>query len=128
MVTVERPHSISHCLPETCASVPGETYGILLEDMGNLVANDLFPLQGGQRELGEVVPKILSDVDALSEAAAGMVIVSNNVFEDGVEYGEGTRHYIRALGEINRGLAERSQEVIELVVGIPIWHKGGTFS
>jgi adenosylcobinamide kinase/adenosylcobinamide-phosphate guanylyltransferase len=49
-----------------------------------------------------------------------MVIVSNNVFEDGQIYDEATMEYIKAMGEINTKLALMSDKVVEVVVGIPI--------
>lgn len=49
-----------------------------------------------------------------------LVIVSNNVFEDGKIYDETTMSYIHAMGLINERIAEMADEVIEVVVGIPL--------
>ena len=54
-----------------------------------------------------------------------MVVVSNNVFEDGIQYDTGTGEYLNALGRINERLAVLADEVIEVVVGIPVILKKG---
>ena len=51
------------------------------------------------------------------------MIVSNNVFEDGIDYEESTRNYIRELGHVNAGLAAMADTVVEVVVGIPVFIK-----
>ena len=57
---------------------------------------------------------------ALNRKLTHLVIVSNNVFEDGNEYDSSTMAYIRAMGRINEKLAKMADEVIEVVVGIPV--------
>ena len=92
---------------------------ILLECLSNLVANEMF------RETEMVsedilVPKMVREVGMLREKAEHLVIVTNNIFEDGVIYEEWTRRYIDALGRINTGLAKEADEVWEVVCGIPV--------
>ncbi|MGN0298488.1 MAG: bifunctional adenosylcobinamide kinase/adenosylcobinamide-phosphate guanylyltransferase [Lachnospiraceae bacterium] len=95
----------------------------LLECMSNLTANEMFR-EDGMCSIKRVVHKILTDLDKLYDRLEHLVIVSNNVFEDGVEYDEGTMQYIEALGQINVALAERADVVTEVVVGIPVSVKG----
>ena len=52
------------------------------------------------------------------------MIVTNNVFEDGVIYDAGTMEYLKALGRINAALARLADRVAEVVVGIPVELKG----
>lgn len=47
-----------------------------------------------------------------------LVVVSSEVFSDGVDYGEETNAYIWLLGEMNRWLAKRAERVVEVVFGI----------
>ena len=54
------------------------------------------------------------------EKLSDLVIVSNNVFEDGEIYDETTMAYIRAMGRINERLAAAADEVIEVIAGIPV--------
>nr|MCR4745407.1 bifunctional adenosylcobinamide kinase/adenosylcobinamide-phosphate guanylyltransferase [Lachnospiraceae bacterium] len=59
----------------------------------------------------------------LLDKAENLVIVSNDIFSDGNIYDEMTRQYISNMGKINQCLAERADKVLELVCGIPIYHK-----
>lgn len=91
----------------------------LLECMSNLVANEMF---SGADIISEdvVVGHILQGIKSLSAKVDELVIVSNNVFEDGISYDATTQAYIRALGRINTGVAELADTVTEVVVGIPV--------
>ena len=51
---------------------------------------------------------------------AHLVIVSNNVFEDGILYDQTTMDYIEATGQINGQLARMADEAVEVVAGIPV--------
>lgn len=91
----------------------------LLECMSNLVANEMF--SGEQMsDVDMVVEEIVQGIASLSSQLSHLVIVSNNVFEDGIEYDETTLRYIEALGRINTRLAEMADHVVEVVVGIPV--------
>lgn len=68
----------------------------------------------------KVVDKILQEVRELADGTTHLVIVTNNVFEDGVCYDEPTMAYLRVMGRVNRELARMADRVIEVVVGIPI--------
>lgn len=91
----------------------------LLECMSNLVANEMF---SGADIVSEdvVVGHILQGIKNLSTKVDELVIVSNNVFEDGISYDATTQAYIRALGRINTGVAALADTVTEVVVGIPV--------
>ena len=68
--------------------------------------------------------QIIAGVHKLQEHLEHLVIVTNNVFEDGVCYDDSTMEYIRTMGEINIALANEADQVIEVVVGIPVTVKG----
>ena len=72
---------------------------------------------------GTVSDRILKEIAELSGKVDHFVIVSNNVFEDGIDYEESTRNYIRELGHVNAGLAAMADTVVEVVVGIPVFIK-----
>lgn len=95
----------------------------LLECMSNLTANEMFTKDGMKSE-EEVVEKIVSEIQTISKKLDNLVIVTNNVFEDGVIYDAGTMEYLRALGRINAALARLADRVVEVVVGIPVELKG----
>ena len=95
----------------------------LLECMSNLVANEMF---SGADIISEdvVVGHILQGIKNLSTKVDELVIVSNNVFEDGISYEETTAEYIEAMGQVNERLAAMADTVIEVVAGIPVVWKG----
>ena len=100
-----------------------EKKSALLECMSNLTANEMFTKDGMKSEK-EVVEKIVSEIQTLSQKLDNLVIVTNNVFEDGAIYDAGTMEYLRALGRINTALARLADRVAEVVVGIPVELKG----
>lgn len=87
---------------------------VLLECMGNLAANEFFSPESRQAD-----ENIMQGVAFLEERCKNLIIVSNNIFSDGVCYQLETLEYMRLLGDINARLARRF-EVIEVVCGIPI--------
>ena len=54
-----------------------------------------------------------------------MVIVTNEIFSDGILYEGESEKYKEQLGQINCNLAEMADAVVAVVYGIPVWHKGG---
>lgn len=104
--------------PEPIQKKPGQRTA-LLECMSNLVANEMFSADGMRAE-DAVVAKVVQDMELLAVKLDHLVIVTNNVFEDGIPYDAGTMAYLRALGRINAALAKRADRVVEVVVGIPI--------
>lgn len=114
-LTIEQPVDIEKALTQM---EHGENV-VLLECMSNLVANEMFC---GEipRQTDDVVEKIISGIHALQEVVAELVIVSNNVFEDGIRYDDTTMEYLAAMGHVNELLAKQADEVIEVVIGIPL--------
>ena len=99
------------------------TSAALVECVSNLTANEMFD-ENGQRSEQEVVNRVVSGLKQLSKSVQELVIVTNNVFDDGISYDESTMSYIRALARINIELAKWADEVTEVTAGIPvIWKK-----
>ena len=123
-VTIERYTDLSGL------KVP-EGSNVLLEDMGNLVANEMFSKKNVADEMlpdkihsGEthdlpVQYAVLTGVDHLLLQCAHLTIVTNEVFSDGKIYEKETLHYLRELAAVNRTLAARADHVVEVVCGIP---------
>lgn len=111
--TIEKYTDIEELsLPENC--------GVLLECMGNLCANEMFR----DGKISVPTEKIMRGIEHLRTRANRIVIVSNDVSSDGNSYGESTTEYIKILSELNRKIAEISDNVIECVFGIPLVRKG----
>ena len=104
---------------------------VLLECITNLVANEMFSPDGAASSAPEgtaepaVIGAVLRGIDALTEQAQHVIIVSGDVFADGQRYGEGTEAYMRSLAAVNRALAAGCDTVIEAVCGIAVYVKGG---
>ena len=67
---------------------------------------------------------ILCGVERLVSGCAQVVIVTNELFSDGMQYDPSTEHYLRILGRINCRLAQMADRVYEVVAGIAIPWKG----
>ena len=94
---------------------------VLLECLSNLLANEMFSNPGDTgRDYDTISQKVLSDIRSLKGYCHDLIIVSNNVFEDGRQYQGETALYIKYLGELNRKLAALSDEVYEVIVGVPV--------
>ena len=112
--TIEQPKDIALIMPE----MKEEPSDILLECMSNLIANEMF--SDGIINGKKVLDKLKKEIVLLNDSCRNFVIVSNNIFEDGIVYEAETMEYINILGDINIFLSGLSDEVWEVVAGIPI--------
>lgn len=94
---------------------------VLLECMSNLTANEMYQ-EGGAGD--DCVDAILRGVEHLISQCDHLVIVTNEIFSDGILYDPETVRYQRYLGEINRRIARMADLVVEVVYSIPVVHKG----
>lgn len=117
-VTIERPTEMLESLNEM--TEPGT---VLLECMSNLVANEMFG-EEKQTSADAVADKVVTQILALCQETREFIIVTNNVFEDGIRYDASTMEYLRALGAVNCRLADAADTVVEVIVGIPVVRKG----
>ncbi len=97
---------------------------VILECLGNLLANEMFKDGGEVRECADMVEKIVGDIEKLSTKCSKLVIVSPCVFSDFRKYTVDTAVYVKNLAEINRRIAEISGCVYECVYGIPVFIGG----
>ena len=101
----------------------------LLEDLGNLCANELFSEEGEKeknapdRREQQAAERVVLGVAALKAQCGELVVVSNEVFSAGTDYAGDTEAYLRVLGEVNLRVAEMADKVVEVVAGIPVVHK-----
>lgn len=109
--TAERYTDLAH------AALPSGA-NILLECVGNLLANELYSPGGGGAQA------VLAGVDALLSRCRHLTAVTNEVFSGGAACGPDTLFYLRELAHINRMLAARADCVIEVACGLPHVWKG----
>ena len=105
--------TVAGFLPEDGSEV------MLLECMSNLVANEMFG-HSQAKSAEEVTAKLLKDIQHLASKLSQLVIITNNVSEDGTEYDSTTMAYIKAISDFNVRISEIADRVVEVVVGIPI--------
>lgn len=147
--TIEQPVHVSGALTQMDAGKKSA----MLECVSNLVANEMFAKdiyvedmyaddphvedmhtddcdvkETGLKKSKDcsaeaVADKIVDDIMKLHQPLQQLVIVSNNVFEDGVSYDEMTMEYIKTMGIVNQKLVAVSDVVTEVVVGIPVMVK-----
>ena len=99
-----------------------EERAVLLECMSNLAANELFA-GGKMQDWQETFARLKEAVCYLKEESGLLVVVTGQVFSDGVDYGPETNAYIRLLGAINCFMAEQADGAAEIVCGIPLMLK-----
>ena len=113
--TIEQPTRISGALEK----MEDGDRAVLLECISNLTANEMFSEKKAMTEI-QVTENVIRDIKMLKEQTNHLVVVSNNIFEDGTTYDEITTKYIRAMGKINQKLAALADRVVEVVEGIPV--------
>ena len=94
---------------------------VLLEDLGNLCANELFSPQGAGERAAE---EILRGVEQLREQCRDLVIVSNEVFTGGADYLGESEKYLSLLAYVNRRIAKQADRVCEVAGGLATYYKG----
>ena len=100
---------------------------MLLECLGNLVANLQFGQDWQQRPDDLVLSQAVSGFADLAGRCRHLVVVSNDVGGDGGSYDSATCSYIDILGRLTDAAAAASDAVYEVVAGIPIALKGASF-
>lgn len=116
-VTIEAQRDLDQL--NTCFVSSGgpDKRAVLLECMSNLVANELFFEDALP---GYVYEKIFCAIEHLLVCCRELVVVTNEVFADGVCYPPETMQYLALLGKVNRELFKRAANVTEVVYGIPV--------
>lgn len=100
---------------------------VVLECMCHLTANEMF---GGtdafleQRDQQTVFFRILSKIEHLLEQCENLIVVTNEVGCEGLQYDDSTESYKRLLGMLNNTMARRADCVCEVVCGFPLIRKG----
>ncbi len=90
----------------------------LLECVSNLLSNEMFEV-GFNGAAERTAEGILS----LNERLELLVVVTNEIFSDGIKYPPETEEYIKNLAAVNRTLSAMADKVIEVVCGIPVFIK-----
>ena len=111
--TLQCPENLAGLtLPSGCAA--------LLEDLSNLTANEFF----GEQGRAGAFDRVLAGIERAAGQAGLLVVVTNELFSDGMDYDPDTLAYLDVLSRLNRAVAARAGGVYEVVCGIPVTWKG----
>lgn len=115
--TIEEPYRlITHVL-----SVSGKT--VLLECVSNYCANVYFKKHGNivasENDINNMCEEIVSQIIRISDSAMELVIVTNDLFRDGIIYDDWTESYMKLLARVNARLAKECDSFYEVINGIP---------
>ncbi len=123
-MTAESPYGFRDSrLPALCPRGKQEDTIVLLECMSNLLANLMF---SGGMDAGAAAEEILARTEEARKCYRHIVVVTNEIFSDGSRYTGETEAYCRALGWVNRFLAENADVFCEVIYSIPVFLKGET--
>lgn len=95
------------------ASADASRAVVLLEDLTNLYANEVYGTLGHPHEI--VAPLL-----ELRQQAGAVIIVANELYSDGIDYGLETDRFLRDLAGIAAALSNAADQVTEVVYGIQI--------
>lgn len=112
--TVEEPMRLAeviaqHSAPQTLLVVDCLTLWLI---------NWLMPLQGES-----VQPPLDALLDALTQAQAPIILVSNEIGLGVIPMGRETRDYVDALGRVNQAVAQVCERVTFMAAGLPMFLK-----
>ncbi len=95
---------------------------VLLECMSNLLANEMYA-PSGEKKPEEAADQIWNGIQRLHSSCLHLSVVTNEVFLGGTDYEGDMIPYLKALAEINRRLASESDQVVQVVCGIPKYRR-----
>ena len=110
-VTLEQPLRLWE------AAVPAGA-NVLLEDLSNLLANEMFSPTGGG------IDAVRRGLEHLITSCKNLTVVTNEIFSGGDKYEGETLAYMKNLAALNRELATRADLAVEVVCGLPNVLKG----
>ena len=64
--------------------------------------------------------RLADEILALRSVCGHLVVVTNNVFNDGGDYDSETVRYMEILADVNRRLAAAADAAVEVIFGIPV--------
>lgn len=115
-ITVEQPTDIGDVV-NNCK----KNSSALLDSTTALLSNEMF----GYGEINhEAHIKIIDQLDFVCDHFKNLVIVSDYIYSDAMEYDDLTEKYRFALAQIDRFLARKMDVVMEVCFGNIIFHKG----
>lgn len=121
-ITLERSRDIA-----TATDSLQQGDAVLLDCLGTLAANEMFGkayVPESAATVDALFEKILNGISVIRNSISLIVVISNEVFSDGVVYDGMTEGYIRLLGRLHCALTAQADVAIECASGCHTVHKG----
>ena len=106
-ITIEREKNLGEI------NIPKDS-SVLIESLTTWLANEIFNSETSSNVLG----KIFNDIQELKAKCENLILVSDDIFSDGIMYDEATEFYRKTLAELMIKIAAEADEVIECVAGL----------
>ncbi|MPW17507.1 bifunctional adenosylcobinamide kinase/adenosylcobinamide-phosphate guanylyltransferase [Paraburkholderia sp. CNPSo 3157] len=106
-------------LPQALASIDQPGQCVLIDCLTLWLANLLCPADGSQPVV-DYLARFAMLEEALAQARAKIIVVSNEIGLGVVPLGAATRLYVDELGRLNQRIAAISTQVTMMVAGLPL--------
>ena len=95
---------------------------VLIESLSSWLSNEMFN-ENNNNNINlnfNVVNKIFNEIMTIKNFSHNLIIVSDDIFSDGIIYDEMTESYIKNLAQLHIKTAQISNEALEIVSGLKI--------
>jgi adenosylcobinamide kinase/adenosylcobinamide-phosphate guanylyltransferase len=101
---------------------------LLLDCLTNLLANELFADEcwDNYEVCVQKTKRIYNAIRKLGENSKGLIVVTNELFYNGVPDDTGTYHYMKMLGWLHQQIVALADKAILVQYGVPLIKKEGT--
>ena len=100
---------------------------ILLDCLGALLSNEMYSNLNQSLDdnfIIKVQNNILNSIILINSKVSNILVISNEIFSDGILYDPSIKAYIEVLGKLHQEIANIADNVIECSFGNNIIHKG----
>lgn len=121
-ITIEEQVSLKYHVSEVKDKV------VLLECVSNLCANYYYKVSGEKIATDEAISfmadEIFKDILSINDSAFELILVTNDLYRDGIIYDKWTESYLKLTAKVNEKAAAHSKQFIEVINGISTQIKG----
>lgn len=100
----------------------GQQDTVLLDCLGTLLMNEYFDFTQSNPQI--IQDKLVKDILSLKGQVSNLIIISNEVFSDGISYDKPVEEYMKILGGLHIALVQHSDTAIECAYSGYQLHKG----
>lgn len=116
-ITIEQNYDILNIL-----NLIPENSAIIIEDLPNLLANEFF--NSKKISMKYISKKIFDEIINIKNSSKHLILVSDDIFSDGIIYNKIIDDYIKLLAELHIKFASASDLALEFFSGFPFeYHK-----